>query len=91
MSELMPWEITNHVCRRCLGRLLKSGLTVRCADCGATVKGAIDQLCACGVKTANGADAGMRCQPNPERKVIQQEIVVRWLGAQRKQEKVVKC
>ena len=66
----MTWEITDHVCRVCLGRILSrqqsEGGCVRCADCGLERTGRTPSLCACGTKLRSGKNAGFRCAPNPE-------------------------
>jgi hypothetical protein len=71
------WEIEDHVCRHCFGRMvstrLSSGATrYRCTNCGAEGEGhAPSVLCACGLKLRSAApgldlvDAGIRCVPNP--------------------------
>jgi len=66
----MSWELLDHVCRQCLGRILYNTTTTehRCADCGARAgKGSsVDSLCACGAlltppkpKKENRADADL--------------------------------
>lgn len=59
------WEITDHCCRRCFGRILRRGETVCCADCGAEAEGEPQELCACGTRFANGKPMGLRCVANP--------------------------
>jgi hypothetical protein len=77
------WEITDHCCRACLGRVLAMvdchGRRVyRCAECGLRGIGSHSALCACGQKLLGGKDAGFRCVRNdrvtPE---IPAEIVVK--------------
>jgi hypothetical protein len=65
------WVLTDHCCRRCLGRLLAQAVAgrsnFRCAECGAvaSVIGPFEgSVCACGVQIG-GRDAGIRCMPNP--------------------------
>lgn len=51
----MSWELTDHACRICHGRVLarREGdrLIHRCAQCGAQVEGDHDLLCVCGVES----------------------------------------
>ena len=60
------WLITDHVCRICLGRVLRSTdhKQVRCADCGLVESGTPHAICCCGVRLATGKDAGLRCKLN---------------------------
>jgi len=85
MSE--QWELTEHACRICMGRVLvrkdPSGRRIaRCAECGATGNDdrtlrAIHTVCACGTKQRSGKDAGRRCIKNPNVSYESpQEIVV---------------
>jgi hypothetical protein len=70
----MTWELTDHVCRICLGRVLRRydderGWVNRCADCGEERLGAISSLCVCGATLRTGKSAGLRCvrhHPTPE-------------------------
>lgn len=73
------WELTDHVCRVCYGRVLKGprpeGYTGpdaehvkrwRCACCGAeTLHREVSSVCACGTRQKNGRDMGLRCERNP--------------------------
>ena len=65
----MTYILTDHVCRFCLGRVLKvdGERRYRCADCGAEGEGSVKSVCCCGAKLANGRSAGMVCEPNPAR------------------------
>jgi hypothetical protein len=62
------WDITDHVCRRCLGRLLEreeAGRKIyRCADCGASGEGHVSDLCTCGVTLKTGKRVSFQCVPN---------------------------
>jgi LSD1 subclass zinc finger protein len=65
MSRAKYFELSDHVCRFCLGRILHRGATaVRCADCGATAD-SMDRICACGVREKSGKPLGLKCVPNP--------------------------
>lgn len=76
------WHIAAHVCAKCFGRLLTRDTfgqqTNRCSNCGAESTGAIETLCACGIKLAGpkagkdeaprpGRNAGIRCVVNDKR------------------------
>lgn len=89
MATKPLFELVDHCCRVCGGRLLQRRLDsgcvqVRCAECAAlaevapTARSPYAALCFCGVTLASGADAGLRCQRSqarsPERP---QEVVVR--------------
>ena len=68
----MDWEIENHLCRRCLGRVLSKpdvktgGRVYRCSNCGIEGRGKIDNLCCCGVKINGRRDAVIRCVVNTQ-------------------------
>lgn len=80
------WDLTGHVCRACLGRVLRrdeAGVAqFRCADCGAVGYGSVERLCACGAKLRTGHNAGLRCRPNPDAGSAEAppEIVVAFVG-----------
>lgn len=78
------WNLTDHVCHRCFGRLLirqtAGGTLVRCANCGAERIGSPTDLCCCGLKVRN-QDAGLRCQRNPRPSPEQPaELAVGYVG-----------
>lgn len=62
------WSLTEHICSRCLGRVLRRGDTYRCADCGHTGSGSHVAVCTCGVKIA-GRDGGFRCRRNTRQSI----------------------
>jgi len=69
----MHWEVTDHVCRACFGRILKresddgDGWLYRCSNCGAEAAGRRETvICSCGIKLRTGKDAGIRCMPNTQ-------------------------
>ncbi len=75
-KDAFSWEITDHACRVCLGRVLMrrtfDGKRVyRCACCGIEREGhSAASVCCCGIKLRQGhgqMDSGIRCVPNPER------------------------
>lgn len=63
------WRFTDHLCRECLGRVMQrmdgpeAGLH-RCAICGAAAPGAVEDICACGIRLRPDRDLGYRCQVN---------------------------
>jgi hypothetical protein len=65
------WEVRDHVCRVCFGRIVSRDATngrrvFRCVGCGAEKQGQAEAvICACGIKLKTGGDAGIRCLPNP--------------------------
>jgi len=79
-DEEALWVITDHVCRFCFGRVLRSqdGALVRCADCSAQVKNKkVTELCACGQEYKTGGPVALKCKKNPEHIVgIGQEVMV---------------
>jgi hypothetical protein len=71
------FELTNHVCRRCFGRVLARPLPdgsclFLCAECELEAIGQTPAvMCACGMrgrgeKGAGGLDMGLRCVANPK-------------------------
>ena len=74
----MSWVITDHACRYCFGRILRSDDddSYRCAECGAEAEGEHDALCWCGVDV--GGEKSFRCVRNPTKSErVPQEIIVR--------------
>lgn len=67
------WELTDHCCRICFGRVLKRTTfdrrkIYRCSNCETEVVGDSSQcLCCCGIKLRTNKDAGIRCIVNPSR------------------------
>lgn len=62
------WEITDHACRHCMGRILRraksgGGFVVCCSECGASVDGDCTSLCWCGVEV-RGYGAVFECIRN---------------------------
>ena len=91
------WGLTQHVCVRCLGRILVSATHVRCADCGLEAVRSHGQnparpLCACGAMLKTNQPAGLRCVPNPDgaSDACPAEIVVQYVGKAPVQHRVVK-
>lgn len=68
LSNPELWALTEHCCRNCFGRVLRRYVNGRhqalCAECGLQTEGYPRSLCCCGVKMADGRDAGLRCVPN---------------------------
>jgi hypothetical protein len=65
------WSTTAHVCRECLGRVLKCESDLFfCEDCGVEGRGGVELICGCGISVGEGALAKRRlfqCVPNPRR------------------------
>lgn len=81
------WEVTQHVCGVCFGRLLVRDSTtdettiIRCADCGIEMEGDVKGLCSCGSRLNTGRDAGFRCEKNPDHLPgVTQQIVAVYRG-----------
>lgn len=75
------WELTDHACRHCMGRVLHgesdAASVHRCAECGETAQGEHDSLCYCGV-IVKGHGAVFECYPNPNiSATTPQEVLVR--------------
>lgn len=60
----MAWELVDHVCRICFGRLLERDGVVKCSNCGAELRGHVRDLCCCGLKLKTGKNAGIKCVRN---------------------------
>lgn len=74
------WELTDHACRVCFGRVLKGDVPAdyvgpdadhvhryRCSNCGAeAISRLVSSVCACGIRLKSGRDAGIRCERNLE-------------------------
>lgn len=71
------YEITDHVCRHCLGRLLFDpwrNLT-KCARCGEEHNGPVEGLCMCGVK-AGKFERLFVCVKNPDKSATSPNEIV---------------
>jgi hypothetical protein len=83
------WELLDHACRLCHGRLLRTqaengAWIVRCAECETEVTGSHEQLCACGAKLRNGRLAGLKCKVNPSITIDQPaRIIIVYEGEQK--------
>lgn len=81
MSDKLTWELTDHVCADCLGRVLErttedGTMIVRCADCGHEMEGGHRLICMCGLTLKTGKAAGFYCGRNDKHKPGKtQEIV----------------
>lgn len=74
--ERTGWEITDHVCRVCFGRVLMRETfdrkrVFRCANCGTENEGRDARvICSCGIavrgKNCRVHDVGVRCVPNSQ-------------------------
>ena len=69
-TDETTFELLPHVCRRCLGRVIRRNDGIcRCSDCGATGNG-VEAICGCGwrLPSDNGrAPARFACIANPAR------------------------
>lgn len=92
--EEFQWTITRHICRACMGRVLKRETfegkrLYRCSNCGIEREGLGESaLCCCGMKLGRAQrDAGVRCIENPLRtpecmsEVVATQVVERWPSA----------
>lgn len=73
LQQAYSWQIIDHVCSCCFGRLLMRETfdrrkVYRCSNCGLEREGGSETaICCCGIKLKTGTDAGIRCQKNPEK------------------------
>lgn len=90
----MTWDLTDHCCRVCFGRVLEredkaapgaERWRYRCAECGAAGVGWALSICFCGAKVGNGP--GLECVRNPAAPTqeVPHEVVVRQRVEQRKE------
>ena len=77
------WNLTDHACRACFGRVLRSvaaPTVYRCSNCGLQEPGRKGlkhpPICACGMKVG-GRDAGIRCVVVEPTLECPSEVVVR--------------
>lgn len=63
----MSWNLSPHICRRCLGRILEREGEYRCSGCGLSCGREPWDICGCGLraKTPIAKRSGFRCVPNP--------------------------
>ncbi|WP_431860189.1 hypothetical protein [Azospirillum sp.] len=67
------WDITDHACRICFGRILSRGDVFRCCNCGAECRGEVEGICGCGAgvpppkKGKRRPKGKFRCAKNPHR------------------------
>jgi len=64
------WEIVDHVCRVCLGRVLRrvddeGGIHVVCSNCGLEGTGSHRAICACGIDGRASKEGKLQCAANP--------------------------
>lgn len=69
------WNIVDHACRHCMGRVLsgesKEGVpVVHCAECGAEEFGDHEALCFCNVKMPDGSRLFECFVPEPDPNVV---------------------
>lgn len=81
MSNTHPWELTEHICGQCLGRVLErtaddGTVIARCPDCEIEKPGGHRSICTCGLTLRTGKAAGFYCARNDKHKPGKtQEIV----------------
>jgi hypothetical protein len=72
-DEQLRWELTQHCCRCCFGRVVMRitfdrRRVYRCTCCGVEAEGhQPSAICACGIKLGKSKDAGIRCVVNTRR------------------------
>jgi hypothetical protein len=82
LAPPVKWELTDHACRYCLGRVLRrerssAEVEVRCAECGKTAQGEHTALCCCGADCGTLGQA-LECIRNPHaNEANPQEVMVR--------------
>lgn len=87
------WQITNHACRHCLGRVLQRVsrsvvVEVRCAECGKSEDGPVRMLCACGADCGDLGHA-LECFKNPNvTDEIPHEVLVRERPAEKREKTI---
>lgn len=89
----MTWDLTDHACERCFGRVLEEEDTsaagaarwrYRCAECDHGGLGSALAICCCSAKVGGGP--GLECVRNPApTKEMPQEVLVRQRVEQRKE------
>lgn len=75
-SSTQLWTLTDHVCRVCFGRILRTSADenapagvhrYRCSNCGVEASARqVSSVCSCGLRLKSGKDAGIRCERNTE-------------------------
>jgi hypothetical protein len=79
-----PWNLTDHTCRICLGRILETEGLFMCSACEAETSGVPDAICGCGIRVGESKrDGGFRCAPNPNRSPSNPSAVVIAFGGTR--------
>lgn len=95
MTDVSSWSLTDHVCRYCLGRVLRDGDSLRCSCCGVTAKvtklrnmAETVAVCCCGLNEAIGQKGSkavrqyFRCEPNKARRAPGDPEIVCTFGGQ---------
>lgn len=82
---MLSWELIDHVCQHCAGRIIQrineeGALLHRCTNCGAEVIGEHTDLCWCGASVKKYGHA-FECFVNPKKSIaMPQEILIRERG-----------
>lgn len=61
------YQLTNHCCKHCLGRILFDGTLYRCSNCAVESIEGHEGICACGATMKSGRSARLRCTTNKKR------------------------
>lgn len=90
MAAKTTWEIADHVCKVCCGRVLArrnddGDRVFRCSNCGVEASGKSSAVvCCCGIKI-NGKDGGIRCVINGQKSPLwPSEFVAEQVAANQK-------
>lgn len=76
------WQLADHACRSCFGRVLQRVVRgrvveVRCAECGAHGEGEHTAICCCGA-SIGAIGKILECYRNPNvSKAVPQEVLIR--------------
>lgn len=72
MQDKALWELTDHCCRVCFGRILRQPgapgeRMYRCSNCGLQAQGDRPAvLCSCGMRLKGNRGGLLRCERNPD-------------------------
>jgi hypothetical protein len=81
-AAVSGWELVDHACKSCLGRVLQrrhrdGTIDVRCAECGMSAAGGASEICCCGADCGTAGHV-LECFRNPEiTPAVPQEVLVR--------------
>ena len=72
------YQLTDHACRHCGGRVLQAGDTFRCASCAAVTLGSPEGICGCGVLASWGTRPPRKKEP--KQPTTPPQTMTRWKG-----------